>query len=93
MEAARKLLTPEGKAILKELGRRISEIPGLDEAAFDALLGELAAAHNLKKGAVAQPLRLALTGGTASPGLNDIIGILGPERVRKRIEAALAFGE
>jgi glutamyl-tRNA synthetase len=43
---------------------------------------------SVKPGVVAQPLRLALTGSTASPGLYDIIEILGPEAVQKRIEAA-----
>jgi glutamyl-tRNA synthetase len=90
--AAEKILTPEGRQILAETGRRLSEGPGLDGAAFDALLADLAAARGLKKGAVAQPLRLALTGGTASPGLHDIIEILGPDRVQRRIEAALACG-
>jgi glutamyl-tRNA synthetase len=89
--AAERILTKEGKLVLAELGRELSERPGLDASGFDNLLTSLAEAKGLKKGGVAQPLRLALTGGTASPGLYDIIEILGPERIHRRIEAALAW--
>jgi glutamyl-tRNA synthetase len=40
---------------------------------------------------VAQPLRVALTGKTISPGLTEIIPILGKEEVLKRINQALNF--
>jgi glutamyl-tRNA synthetase len=73
------------------LGRDLLESPGLGATGFDGLLTSLAEAKGLKKGDVAQPLRLALTCGTASPGLYDIIEILEPERIRRRIEAALAW--
>ena len=40
---------------------------------------------------LAQPVRLALTGKTVSPGLFDIISILGKEEVLKRLNLALDF--
>jgi glutamyl-tRNA synthetase len=40
---------------------------------------------------LAQPVRLALTGKTVSPGLFDIINILGKEEVLKRLNLALDF--
>jgi glutamyl-tRNA synthetase len=38
---------------------------------------------------IAQAVRLALTGRTASPGLFEIMEILGPEEVHRRLQAAL----
>jgi glutamyl-tRNA synthetase len=73
------------------LGTRLSQITQSTHQQFDDLLTELAARHSVKKGAIAQPLRLALTGSTASPELFNIIEILGPEKVQKRIKAALEY--
>lgn len=38
---------------------------------------------------VAQPIRVALTGTTVSPGIYEVLSILGKERVVKRIRAAI----
>ena len=43
----------------------------------------------LKLGKIAQPVRVALTGRTASPGIFEIIEILGREAVLKRLDAAV----
>lgn len=87
---AAKLLTPDGKDILITFRESLNTIPPSHED-FDALLTKLSESRGIKKGAAAQPLRLALTGETASPGLYDIIKILGPEKVAARIDAALAY--
>jgi len=87
-EAAAKFLTAENLALLKELQGPLTE-PGLTPQGFEDLLRGLAAARNLKLSALAQPLRVALTGRTASPGLFEILEILGPEKTRRRIEESL----
>ncbi len=43
----------------------------------------------LKFGKVAQPLRVALTGGTASPSIYEVLNVLGKERSLQRIRQAL----
>ncbi|MDR2934954.1 MAG: glutamate--tRNA ligase [Candidatus Adiutrix sp.] len=86
--AAAKFLTAENLALLKELRGPLSE-PGLTPQAFEELLRGLAAAKGLKLSALAQPLRVALTGRTASPGLFEILEILGPEKTRRRLEAVI----
>jgi glutamyl-tRNA synthetase len=40
---------------------------------------------------VAQPVRVALTGKTASPGMGDVISILGREEVGRRLQNAILF--
>ena len=58
-------------------------------SAFQDVLDEM----EIKLGKVAQPLRVALTGGTVSPGIFDIICVLGRDRVIERIDKAIAFIE
>ncbi|MDR2443945.1 MAG: glutamate--tRNA ligase [Deltaproteobacteria bacterium] len=86
-----KLLSPNGREMLCNIGQKLLEHPHLDRETFDIILRDLAANAGVKVGAVAQPLRLALTGSTASPGLFDILEILSPETVQKRIKAALSL--
>jgi glutamyl-tRNA synthetase len=45
----------------------------------------------LKLGKIAQPVRVALTGKTASPGIFEIVEILGKNRVMSRLKDAVAF--
>jgi len=87
-EAAAKFLTAENLALLRELRGPLTE-PGLTPQGFEELLRGLAAAKNLKLSALAQPLRVALTGRTASPGLFEILEILGPEKTRLRLDESL----
>jgi glutamyl-tRNA synthetase len=42
----------------------------------------------VKLGQVAQPLRVAMTGSTASPGIFEVLAILGPSETRARLQAA-----
>lgn len=53
------------------------------------VLKKVAKDRNLPLSAVAQPLRVALTGGTKSPPIDDVWDILGEEKSLKRIEDAL----
>ena len=45
---------------------------------------------NLKLGKIAQPVRVALTGGTASPGIFEVMVVLGQDQTLARLDAALA---
>jgi glutamyl-tRNA synthetase len=45
--------------------------------------------HEVKLGKVAQPARVALTGGTESPGIFEVIAVLGKERTLKRLKRAI----
>ncbi len=63
----------------------------LEEKEFEAFLRGLAEEMGLKLKLIAQAMRLALTGKTVSPGLFEIIKVLGKERVIKRIQKAINF--
>ena len=49
------------------------------------------AEKGIKLGKLAQPVRVALTGGTVSPGIYDVIEVMGKEKTIKRIEAAVGM--
>jgi glutamyl-tRNA synthetase len=55
------------------------------EAAFQAVLGR----HNLSLGKLAQPVRVALTGGTVSPGIYELVEVVGRERTVARLDRVL----
>jgi glutamyl-tRNA synthetase len=89
-KAARTFLTPEVVAPLSRLIEKLSALEEFSEAkveeAFSAVLQEL----GLSMGKLAQPVRVALTGSTVSPGIHEVISVLGKDRTLKRLRAASA---
>lgn len=78
---------PSGLDILRELEPAVAAIPdhAFAPEAVDDAIKTLAESRSLGLGKVAQPLRVALTGSTVSPGLGDVAAILGRERTLRRI--------
>ncbi|MCA9860528.1 MAG: glutamate--tRNA ligase [Thermomicrobiales bacterium] len=60
-----------------------------DEAAIEASLRELAEKLGLKAGQLFMPIRVAVTGRTESPGLFETLRVIGDDRVRARVRAAI----
>ncbi len=92
-DAAGKFLTSE---VREAFVRLISELPSLevfDEKSLEPVFRKIAADLGMKLGKIAQPVRVALTGGTISPGLFEIIGVLGKETVLTRLRKALEYIE
>jgi glutamyl-tRNA synthetase len=56
-------------------------------------LKKVAEEAGLKLGKLAQPVRVALTGSTASPGIYDVILLLGKTTTLKRLNEAVGFIE
>ena len=68
------------------------EAKGVDQAEeLERGLKDIAEEMGLKLGGVAQPVRVALTGRTFSPGIFEVMAILGDERVKARLNRALAM--
>jgi glutamyl-tRNA synthetase len=86
---ARALLTAENRAMLVDLGRLLAATAFGPEPLEAALRG-FAERTGRKLGAVAQPLRAALTGSTASPGIEAVLIALGKEESLARISIAAA---
>ncbi|MBM4274518.1 MAG: glutamate--tRNA ligase [Deltaproteobacteria bacterium] len=90
-KAAKKFLTPEAAPLLEEISRRLEALPEATEEALNLMFKELEAETGLKMGKLAQPVRVALTGKSESPGLFEIISILGKQVTRRRIRRAVEF--
>jgi len=76
-------------APLRELSEALTALPSWDHEALQAAFKSVMERHGLGLGKLAQPVRVALTGGTVSPGIFEVIEVLGKERTRARLEHAL----
>lgn len=74
--------------LLKKVLASLSQLKSFDQTEIEKALATLSEKEGVKLGEIAQPLRAALTGSTVSPGIYDVIAILGKDRVEKRITAA-----
>ncbi len=89
-EAAKaKFLTAETKPVLVSFLAGFEALPSLDVEEQRILVERIAKEENKKLVGVAQPIRVALTGRTVSPGIFEVIAILGKEAVEKRIREAI----
>lgn len=91
-KAAKKWLNEAGIELLKEARQLLADAPDADPATIEPLFQDLVARKEIGLGKLAQPLRVALTGGTASPGIYDVIVILGKEESLARIDQVVAAG-
>lgn len=87
--AAAKHLGAEGRAVLARAQGYLEAIEAWDAASIEAVVDRVAQDASVKKGAVAQPLRVATTGGTVSPGIGETLVILGRDEALARIASAL----
>ena len=88
---ARKLLTPEARLRLAAMAQSLAGVEPWGAETVETCLRAFAKAEGLKFGAVAQPLRAALTGSAASPGIFEVAAVLGRSAVLERLTpAALA---
>lgn len=89
-EAAMKFLTPAIAPTLKKFAERLSGLAGLSKEEIDPIIQAVLEEDGLKMGKFAQPLRVALTGRTFSPGIHEVMQLLGKERVLLRIAQAVS---
>jgi glutamyl-tRNA synthetase len=88
-EAARKFLTPAIAPILGRLLTRFEALPTFSKQQWEAAFKQLVEEEGVKMGQLAQPVRVALTGRTASPGLFDVMEILGSDRTLFRLRQGI----
>jgi len=87
-DKARTQLTAAAKALLGRLASALEGENDWSEPAMEAAIRRFAEAEGVKLGQVAQPLRVALSGSTVSPGIFEVLSVLGPAETRQRLLAA-----
>ncbi len=87
-EKAAQLLNADGKAALAISVEALDQVPGSEwrAARIEQDVKSLAEANSIKLGKLAQPLRAALTGTSTSPGIFDVLEVLGREESLARIK-------
>lgn len=85
-KAVDKFLTRETEAYLSEIAMLLEKMDAFDQKALEEELGNYIKKREVKFKVIAQPLRVAITGKTASPGLFETMEVLGKERVLNRLK-------
>ena len=84
-KARSKFLTDEVKPLLGKLIAGLSALDDFSNDKIESLFKKTVEEESLKLGKLAQPVRVALTGTTVSPGIYDVILLLGKEQTLKRL--------
>ena len=87
-KAANKFLKPEVGPILEQLIAALESVPDVNETVIERLFSEIMQERGLPLGKLAQPVRVALTGSTVSPGIYEVIAVLGKDRTLSRLKRA-----
>ena len=89
-QADEKFFRPEILEILEDLLSDLKGAPSFAQEQLENIFSTLLKRHQIKLGKVAQPLRVALTGKTISPGIFEIMEVMGQEMVIKRLSNAIS---
>lgn len=92
-DAARKFLTVDALPALKTLAARLAALEDYTEQALEEAFKAVMAETGLKLGKIAQPVRVALSGRAASPGIFEITAIIGKAKTLARLRRAIAHIE
>jgi len=90
-KAARKFLKPQNREPLNDLMAALTEIEAFSEKNLENAFKSVMQKTGLKLGKIAQPVRVALTGKTASPGIFEITEIIGKQKVLDRLKQAIDY--
>jgi glutamyl-tRNA synthetase len=89
-KAWRKVMKNDAGAALEAVKEALAPIEEFTVEAVEAAVGPIPERLDLKPGKVYQPIRVAITGTTISPGIFESVAVLGKETTLARIDVALA---
>ena len=91
-KAAGKFLKGEALPLLEDLHRRLAALEEWSEPALERVFEVVRAGHgDLGMGKLAQPVRVAITGSSAAPGIYETLAVLGKQRSLGRIAKAIHY--
>lgn len=88
-KACDKFLKPEHVGYLSEMRELLSGISDFYASEIEKAFVSVAEKHQVKLGSVAQPARVAITGTTASPGIFEVMEIIGKQKVLNRLSRVI----
>ena len=83
-------LRPDVAPMLDDLTARLTELSAWDASSIEAVFHDVVTRHGVGLGKLAQPVRAAVTGSTASPGIYEVLELLGRQKSLARLRFALA---
>jgi len=89
-DKAQKILAEGGRPIMAQLVPSMASVSAWSRDALETLSREFAETNGHKLGAVAQPLRAAITGSTVSPPIFEVMEILGRDEALGRLQDAIS---
>ena len=84
-KAVAKFLTPENRKRLAVLAAALAAVEQWTQRDIESVFEATLESFDIKLGKLAQPARVALTGGTVSPGIFEVCDVLGRERTLERL--------
>lgn len=88
-KAKAKFLNEKNRDLLSELKDALNSLSDFSALELEKVFKSIVEKHGIKLGALAQPVRVAMTGGTESPGIFEVLEILGKEKTLKRLDKAV----
>jgi glutamyl-tRNA synthetase len=87
------LSAPGVREHLEALGERFAGLGSFDRQSLEACLREVAETRGIKAGVLIHAARVAVTGQAVSPGVFEVLELVGRERVLARLSAAVRSAE
>lgn len=91
-KAAAKHLTADALKLVRQVRDEIAALPEWSVQSLDAVIKTVSERAGVGMGKVAQPIRVAVTGNTVSPGIGETLLLMGKDEALRRLDAALARG-
>lgn len=88
-KARAKFLTPETKPLLQCLVSKLANLKDFSEPTLETTFKEIIEQEGIKLGKLAQPVRIALTGKKESPGIYEVLHLLGKDATISRLNGAI----
>ncbi len=88
-KAKSKFLNEKSRDLLIELNDGLESLDQFSESSIEQLFRTMVEKYDIKLGKLAQPVRVALTGGTQSPGIFEVIDVIGRDKTIKRLKSAI----
>lgn len=88
-KAKNKFLNEKSLPLFKDLKAGLESLAEFSHRGLEMLFKAIIEKHGVKLGALAQPVRVAMTGGTESPGIFEVLEVIGREKTKRRLEKAI----
>ncbi|MEW6410336.1 MAG: glutamate--tRNA ligase [Nitrospirota bacterium] len=88
-KVADKFLSKKSIPLLKKITERLRETEPFTQSEIEQTFKELSQQEDVKLGDIAQPVRVAVTGRTVSPGIYEVLELVGKEKTIRRLEKAI----